>query len=194
MTSEHSGLVDDLQSLRRQFEAIRAEAESLLADLNDAQFNWHPHPREWSIAECLDHLIVTGRQSLSFIGSAIREARWRGLLGQGPFRYGWLERWFVRAMDAPPRMKFKAPKAYAPSPDRHRAAVVPDFFALQEAFVECLHEANGIDLAKTKVSNPVSKWLKLSLGQELAFSAAHERQHLWQARRIKEHPNFPQRS
>ena len=46
-------------------------------------------------------------------------------------------------------------------------------------------EANGIDLAAVKVDNPVSRWFKLSLGQELAFTAAHERRHLAQASRVR---------
>jgi hypothetical protein len=57
--------------------------------------------------------------------------------------------------------------------------------------VACIEEANGIDLSKTKVSNAVSRWFRLSLGQELAFDAAHERRHLWQARRVKEELDFP---
>jgi hypothetical protein len=48
-----------------------------------------------------------------------------------------------------------------------------------------LEEANGVDLARVKVSNPVSNWFKLSLGQELALTAAHERRHLWQASRVR---------
>ena len=49
-----------------------------------------------------------------------------------------------------------------------------------------IEEADGIDLASVKVNNPVSRWFKLSLGQELAFTAAHERRHLWQAVRVRE--------
>jgi hypothetical protein len=52
-------------------------------------------------------------------------------------------------------------------------------------------KANGIDLSKAKVNNPVSKWFTLSLGQYLVLHAAHEQRHLWQARQIKEDPNSP---
>jgi hypothetical protein len=36
-----------------------------------------------------------------------------------------------------------------------------------------------------KVANPVSSWFTMTLGQELALTAAHERRHLWQAWRVR---------
>ena len=186
-----SPLVEDLQNLQHQWQAIKTEAQHLLADLDDAQFNWHPSSHAWSIAECLDHLIVTGRQALARIHPTISDARSQGLLSQGPFRYGRLEKWIVRLVEPSPKSKFKVPKGYAPSSNRPYAELVPTFFRLQEEFLDCLHQANGIDLSKVKVDNPVIKWFRLSLGQYLALHAAHERRHLWQARRIKEDPNFP---
>jgi hypothetical protein len=102
-----------------------------------------------------------------------------------------LEKWIVRLVEPSPRRKFKVPKGYVPSSNRPYAHVVPTFFRLQEEFLDCLHKANGIDLSKAKVDNPVIKWFRLSLGQYLALHATHERRHLWQARRIKEDPNFP---
>ena len=59
------------------------------------------------------------------------------------------------------------------------------FFRLQHELFRALHEANGIDLARVKVANPVSKWFKMSLGQEFGLTAAHERRHLWQASRVR---------
>jgi hypothetical protein len=74
--------------------------------------------------------------------------------------------------------------------DRYAAEIVSSFHSLQQEFLECIEEANGIDLSMTKVSNVASTWFRLSLGQELAFDAAHERRHLWQAARVKEEPGF----
>ena len=183
-------LVEDLQNYHRQFESIKTEAQNLLRDLNELQFNWQPGTDRWSIAQCIDHLVVTGRSSLSNIRRALNEARSKGLFSPGPFRYGLIEKWFVRQMEPPARMRFKAPKAYLPSAYQPYAELVASFYSLQEEFLACLEEANGIDLSKTKVSNAVSRWFRLSLGQELAFNAAHERRHLWQAGRVKQELDF----
>ena len=65
------------------------------------------------------------------------------------------------------------------------------FRAYQVQFIDRLRQANGLDLARARVSSPVSKWLRLSLGSGFALMAAHERRHLWQAREISETPGFP---
>lgn len=155
-----------------------------------------PMVTAWSLVP-QDHLQVVRTmfglnelQSMLVIDEALNEARVKGLLSQGPFRYGMIERWFVRQMEPRARMSFKAPKAYLPSKDRLPCEIVPSFYALQEEFLLCIEAANGIDLSRTKVNNAVSRWFRLSLGQELAFNAAHERRHLWQARVVKREGDF----
>lgn len=184
-------LVDDLQNYHQQFLSIKFEAQNLFGSLSDNQLNWQPGSNRWSVGQCIDHLLVTGRNSLSHINEAVSEARSKGLTSQGPFRYGMIEKWFVRQMEAHARMRFKAPQAYIPSSDWLSAEIVPSFCVLQEEFLMCIEAANGIDLSRTKVKNPVSRWFRLSVGQELAFNAAHERRHLWQARRVKQERGFP---
>ena len=39
--------------------------------------------------------------------------------------------------------------------------------------------------------SPVTKLLRLSLGQEFALLIAHEQRHLWQARQVRANPQFP---
>ena len=89
-------LVEDLQNYHRQFELIKTDAQNLLGDLSELQFNWQPGADRWSIAQCMDHLVVTGRSSLLNIHLAINESRSKGLFSPGPFRYGLIEKWFVR--------------------------------------------------------------------------------------------------
>lgn len=184
-------LVEDLKNYHHEFLSIKSEAQNLFANLTDTQLNWQPGSNRWSVAQCIDHLLVTGRNSLSHIHEALNEARSKGPISQGPFRYGMIERWFVRQMEPRAKMRFKAPKAYRPSVDRLPAEIVPSFYVLQEEFLLCIEVANGIDLSRTKVNNPVSRWFRLSLGQEVAFNAAHERRHLWQARQVKRERDFP---
>ena len=47
------------------------------------------------------------------------------------------------------------------------------------------------DLSKARVQSPASRWIRLDLGAGFALMAAHERRHLWQARRLTERPDFP---
>ena len=178
---------------RRQFESIKADAREMLGGVTELQARWQSGPQQWSIAHCVDHLLVSGRSSESNLRAAINEAWSSGLVSQGPFRYGLIERWFVWQTEPPVRFKMRAPKAYRPRPgaDQPFGQMLADFIALQDNLLQCVEEAGGLDLARVKVANPVSKLIRFSLGQELALNAAHERRHLWQVRRITEHGGFP---
>jgi hypothetical protein len=105
-----------------------------------------------------------------------------------------VEKWFVRQMQPQAKVKFRAPRAYRPTLAQDHAQAVAAFYKLQEDFLGCAEEANGLDLSRIKVSNAVTSWFRLSLGQELAFNAAHERRHLWQARLVKEARDFPRKA
>ena len=184
-------LVSDLEDFRRLLEAVCEDARDLAAGLTDAQFNWRPAPGQWSIAECLDHLTRTGRVAVGHIRETLADARRRKLYSRGPFRYGMLGQMIVRSMGPRPRMKFKAPAAFRPLPERPRLEVERDFFALQDELLRCIRESNGINLKRAKVASPVTRLLRLSLGQEFALLIAHEQRHLWQARQVKATPQFP---
>jgi hypothetical protein len=65
------------------------------------------------------------------------------------------------------------------------------FGAYQVQYVDRLRQANGLDLARARVRSPIASWIVMPLGTGFAAMIAHEKRHLWQARRVVEHPQFP---
>jgi|SRR6185295_2484523 len=176
-----------IEGYRRQLDAIESDARDLLTRVTDAQLNTQPNPASWSIGQCFDHLIVSGRAELPFLDRAIREGHEKKLFGQEPFHYGFLGNWSVRLMDAPARMKFKAPKVYRPLASRYTVEVLTtDFFSLHDDWRKCLNASERLHLSSIRVSTPVTRFITFSLGQAFALGLAHERRHMWQARRIRE--------
>lgn len=191
MSTGHLALTPDIDDLRRQFEQLSADADALVGPLTDAQFVWQPGAGAWSVAQCIDHLNVTARLYLPKLDEAIGAAMRRGLYGQGPFRYSVIGRWLVRTQEPPARMRTRAPKTFHPPPDRSRVEIMAAFRAYQVQYIDRLRQANGLDLARAHVSSPAFNWLRFSLGSGFALTAAHERRHLWQARNVTLHPQFP---
>jgi hypothetical protein len=58
-------------------------------------------------------------------------------------------------------------------------------------YIDRLRQANGVDLGRARVRAPVLSWIRIPLGSGFAAMAAHERRHLWQARRITQMAAFP---
>ena len=184
-------LTGELADYLKQIDEIQTDAERLQAGLTDHQFNWRPAPGKWSIAECMSHLEVVGRKHLPRIDEAIEHAHAARLYSDGPFNYGFVEKWFVHSNEPPPRMRMKAPRAAAPLAFEPRQDLWADFVAVQEELRERIRQAQGLDLARTKVHSPFVGPFKFGLGPCLAFLAAHERRHIWQARQVRSHSNFP---
>ena len=181
----------ELHERFEDFVFARRELDRLVVDLTDERFNQRPEEGSWSIAECVDHLLVTGAKLIPRMETAIVKARERGWLADGPFRYGALGNWFVRASGAaslPPRSRYKAPRLYMPvrRPGRKISQAVEDFARLQEEYLAIVRAAEGLDLARIKIASPVTRLVRLSLGQWLASMGGHQRRHLWQASRVRE--------
>ena len=166
------------------------KAASLTACLSAAQMNWRPQPGKWSIAQNLAHLNF-GYPGLDTIASSIAAARAKGIIGNGPFRYGWLMSWIVKSMEPPPKRKFKAAKRFTPSPDVDAAKAVADYCRMAERLTELIQKADGLDLVRAKTPFGPLKWVKIPLGARLAHMTTHDRRHLWQAEQVRNDPNFP---
>lgn len=184
-------LIPELADYQRQFESIQKEVRELTAGLAESQFNWRPDATRWSISENLLHLNITGEMWRRPLEAAIEQARARGPFSRGPFRYGFLGSVAIRKMEPPPRQKFRASAKAMPTNGNPITAVVPTFLHHQDEFILRLHQANGLDLARIKLPLPGRRFLKLSMGQCFAFIATHERRHLWQAKQVRNHPQFP---
>ena len=194
-TPAHLALTPEIDEFRRQFEQLADDADAIAAPLSDTQFAWPPPARKggagWSVGQCIDHLNVTARLYLPQLDEGIANAIRQGRYGEGPFTYWWIARLFVRSLEPPPRFRAKAPAAFEPPPGRTRREIMAAFRAYQVQYVDRLRQANGLDLARARVRSPAASWLIMPLGSGFAAMIAHERRHLWQARRVIEHPQFP---
>jgi len=175
-----------LEEYRLQFERIAKEAQELTMGLTEAQFNWRPAPGEWSIEECLAHLTAVGDIEVQAVERAVDQARAKGITGTGPFEFPVWEQFILRETEPPVRHQMPAPKRFVPLHGQPITGVLPTFLHVQRQFTIQIERAEGLDLRRVKVPTPIARWLKLSLGTTLAQTAAHERRHLAQARRVRE--------
>lgn len=180
-----------LESLRKQLEAIRNDADALVKGLSDRQLQWCPKAGAWSIVQCLAHLSSIDGQELPQLFREITAGRKNGIVAAGPFLWNWFERWFISTVDPPFKLKVPAPKKYRPATIFNARETILEFQRVQHDLAYLVAEADGLDLKEIKVVSPVAKWIRMSIGARLDLIAAHDRRHLWQARRVVAHPNFP---
>ncbi len=174
------------EQLAQQLGEIWDEARALIAPLSDAEFLERPAPGQWSVSECFTHLNVTGRDYLAEIDKAIERGHEQEICGSGPFRYGLIGGIFIRLTEPPVRMRVSAPGRWTPTPDLDPVEIRREFDDLQKALRERLTKADGLDLNRIKLHSPLTRLLRLDLYEAFSLVLAHERRHLWQARRVLE--------
>ena len=106
--------LSELEEYRQQFQQIADEAQELTQGLDEARFNWRPSPTQWSIEECLAHLITVGSNEVIALEEAIRRGKERGLNSAGPFTYGPVERFILSMTEPPVRQPMSAPLRFRP--------------------------------------------------------------------------------
>ncbi|MDZ4859417.1 MAG: DinB family protein [Candidatus Hydrogenedentes bacterium] len=174
---------DQLQRYIEHFLSARDRIDVLIAGLTFETFNQRPASGGWSIAEVVDHLCILGEMLLPRIDVAIDEAGVRGWRGNGPFRYPFLSRLFIKSvgpLTPNKRGKMKAPKIFAPSTDQALDGLVERFRALQDKLVVRCRAADGINLRKPSFASPASPLIRVRLGAWIEAIAMHQLRHFQQ--------------
>lgn len=181
----------ELQAHRDQLMAITQDVHRLTANLSAAQWHWSPARREWSIAQCLDHLNVTNGLLLPRFQQAIEQAQTQKQYSEAAFHPNWLERRFIRSLSPDATMNISAPQMYVPADHPEPPTALSRFVEIQDRLIQCVESANGLDLQRIKVVSPVTRWLRFSLGAWFAATVAHEWNHLRQAQQVRAQAGFP---
>lgn len=180
-----------LGSLIEQLDAVLLDVHALTEGLTPVQLNWTPSSGRWSIGQCLEHLTRTVRLYPAEIERMIGESRIRTGSGARPYREGWLARRVVSGMEPPPKMRIRTIRKVEPPPVADRDTVLSDFEAAHTRLRELIVASDGVSLRHGRMQSPFVPLIRFTLGQVLALNIAHARRHLWQARQVLKHPNFP---
>jgi hypothetical protein len=174
----------DIQTFYDQLDAAGTDAKVVVAGLSEEQGAWRPAPGSWGVAECLEHMAVSNQVYLEAMDKAASLARKAGRMRRGPAKPGWLGRLFAGQLEPPVKARMKAPKKIHPRASPPLEEVSARFFASHAQIREFLRLNADLDLNGTRFPNPFIPGLRFSLASGVNILLAHERRHLWQARRV----------
>lgn len=175
----HSDLVRAIQEV----DDSQKRVEKLIRE-NESVLNVQPSNGGWTMAECVDHLSTILKEVNPPLKQGIHEGKAKGNKVAGPFRYGFIGKWITKSMEPPIKQKMKANKIYVPRPGKSAAVLLEEYADTHNTLHQLIREADGIDLAKTKVTSPALRILRIAVGEWFFFINAHERRHIWQMEQI----------
>jgi hypothetical protein len=196
MNSGHSKpepLPPDLKVILEDLEKSDQEARRMIGGVTEAQANWQPRDDAWRIAQCLDHLGRTNAIYAASLSAALEDPRAAGKLRGRAIQPGWFSRFFIRALEPPPKRKLRAPKKIVPVSRANKGDVLQAFLRSQEDMRAVIRKSADLDLNRIRFRSPFIGFLRFSVGAGLLVVAAHDRRHLWQAEQVRTSAEFPQR-
>jgi hypothetical protein len=166
-----------------ELDAVHADTMALLMK-RAAELTKQPGPGKWSALQCIDHVVRTNQAYIGLIRNGARDAIARRRLATRPFKYGWLERIVIWAVEPPPRIHVQTPSpAVDPAPELDVEAVREAYEHMYEEFRRCLQEATTANLRKVRISSPFARRIGGDAVGVIGVLLAHERRHLYQARK-----------
>jgi len=176
--------------MQRQLERVERELADALRRVHDIAapltpelWGARPAANEWSVAECVIHLNLTSRAYVPLIDAALRDGRARKVHGAGPFRHDVVGAILYWITEPPVRFRLKTTTPFVPLGVEPKDRVLADFDMLQGQLVECVRQADGLDVGRLRVTSPFASRVRYSLYSCFRMIAAHQRQHLAQAER-----------
>lgn len=174
------------RALIEQTRAHIGRVESLNA-LSPVQLTWPPPEGGWNISQVLEHLLVSNECYLPMMERLTHEAA-VGAQPQEEWKPSLAGGLLIRSMSS--RRNFKAPKVFR-DVLHPREAVRSAFIEQLESLVRLLETAESVSWRRTRTVSPVSKLIRLNLGDCYAILPAHSERHLGQIERIQTKAGFP---
>ena len=160
--------------------------------LNEEQLNWKSAPATWSVAQCLDHLVVNNVKYFNafdeIVNDRYQQTTWQRI---SPFT-SFLEKKLLDFTAAIAEKKVKAPRSFSPSFSLIDKDIIQRFLQQQEKLLQYFTRLEPIaNSKKIIVSSPFSGIVTFRLNILLTALANHEQRHINQADKVLHHPQFP---
>jgi hypothetical protein len=162
------------------------------SSLSNEQLNWKADVSKWSIAQCLDHLIVSNSTYFSTFDKLINKTYHLPLAQKlNPFKkvFGPI---MVKHLGPQAKQKLKNPKIFTPSTSTIPSSIVEEFSQHQQTLLNYFYQLDQLNKDKVVITSPVSSFVSYSLHHAMQIITVHEQRHFNQAMNVLSHPNYPE--
>ena len=169
---------------------VAKAAKSTFGALDRRQLNWRPNAKQWSVAQCFEHLLTANALVLRAAEHALTNPPdniWQRL-PLLPAIHGWL---LIRSQAPNTKQKFTAPSRARPSKSEISEDVIQRFVDQHLRAAEWVRPLDDASLGRSIMVSPFVKVVSYSVLDGLRLVVAHDWRHFEQARRVMLSPGFP---
>jgi hypothetical protein len=181
-----------LQTIVSEAETNNESARQLVDGLSEEQLNWKPSAKQWSMAQCLEHLAVASGGFNGYFTQTIERARARWpTTGPVPYRPTLVGGLLIKQIVPETTRRVPAPKIFRPTDSSSIHDALSTFLKQQDAFLGFVRQSEGIDYNRARLRSPVTPLMRYSLADAFVVTIVHEARHLAQAARVRATNGFP---
>lgn len=164
------------------FEKIKEMINNLLKNVSVEEFNKRQHENKWSAAECVEHLNNAAQIYLSNIPRILKRSAVI-IDEETKIKSGMFAKMFISLSGPKVKIKIKSPKSMNVIESNYKKDIIDDFLSLQDEFLKILVSLDPEDLKTIQVAWPTFELKKITLGEVMMITIAHEIRHINQAER-----------
>ncbi len=176
---------EQASALKSEAEAVAKEARALTDGMDAIALMKRPASGGWSVAENLQHLILTADAMLPLAETVISALERDGGKASRPCGLGLMGWLLTKSLEPPPRLKTRTAPPFEP-------VSVGDPLTLRDRFLErnanlgrLIARGTGLATDTVQVASPFNARVKYNAYAALRIVLVHARRHLWQAAKVK---------
>jgi hypothetical protein len=173
-----------VERLWSDLESVRSELLTEVADLSQAQADWKPSDRDWSVGEIVHHLTLAEIATGKLTTKLTKEAQAGG--APAVFPHDLTE---FGALPVRPEGPGEAPQAVWPERGKPIGELIADLRAVRVRSRQSVERLATVDPRRLVFKHV--RFGDLDLSQWWTLQAQHDRIHLAQIREVKAAPGFP---
>ena len=137
-------------------------------------------PGKWNAQECFEHLVVMWQTYRPQFERGIQNAKKKT---NDEYKMAWFGKWFANKM-APledNNSGMRTSKIFEPSNYSSELPAVQRLIEVQDEMLKYLKLMEDIDINKSRISSPATKFIRLKMGDAWQIILNHQDRHLQQA-------------
>lgn len=185
-------MVEQIQVAVNDLQQVAEDVKATFGAFTSEQLNWKPSEKEWSVAQCFDHLIVTHSLYFPLFGRFASGDTKMSFLEKASPLSGFFGRFLIKGLDPKNLKKMKTTGKAEPAKSEIGGDIIERFCQHQQQMIDAIAKLpKDIDAARQIITSPLAGFVTYSLADTFVFVPMHCRRHFDQAKRVTETVGFP---
>jgi len=182
-------MANDIEGVSSAITQISHDVQSSFGGLSAEQLNWKPSAESWSIAQCLDHLILSNTEFFPELDKLAAGTRKNTFWQKISPLSGIAGAFLVSSLKKDNQKVKTIPKMTPPSDIS--GDIVDRFVSHQSDMLDKLAATENSEWRKVVLTSPFVKIMTYRMDKGLEAVIEHERRHIRQAKRVMDMEGFP---